>query len=81
MCLLALFYRVVDDAPVVAGANREELYARGGEPPPDRCLSISPAARASLGGRGAGASSLPRPSCPFLGFSVLSQRPCTPHGF
>jgi len=33
MCLLALFYRVVEDAPVVAGANREELYTRGGEPP------------------------------------------------
>jgi len=33
MCLLALFFRVVDDAPVVVGANREEAYARGGEPP------------------------------------------------
>jgi uncharacterized protein with NRDE domain len=33
MCLLALFYRVVDDAPVVVGANREEFYRRGGEPP------------------------------------------------
>ncbi len=33
MCLLALFYRVVEDAPVVVGANREELYARGGSPP------------------------------------------------
>jgi uncharacterized protein with NRDE domain len=33
MCLLALFYRVVDDAFLVAGANREEFYARGGEPP------------------------------------------------
>jgi uncharacterized protein with NRDE domain len=33
MCLLALFFRVVDDAPVVAGANREEYYQRGGEPP------------------------------------------------
>jgi uncharacterized protein with NRDE domain len=33
MCLLALFFRAVDDAPVVLGANREELYARGGEPP------------------------------------------------
>jgi uncharacterized protein with NRDE domain len=33
MCLLALFFRVVDDAPVVVGANREEFYARGGEPP------------------------------------------------
>jgi uncharacterized protein with NRDE domain len=33
MCLLALFYRVVEDAPVVAGANREEDYARGGNPP------------------------------------------------
>lgn len=33
MCLLALFYRVVPGTPVVVGANREELYARGGEPP------------------------------------------------
>jgi hypothetical protein len=33
MCLLALFFRAVDDAPLVVGANREELYARPGEPP------------------------------------------------
>jgi uncharacterized protein with NRDE domain len=33
MCLLALFYRVVEDAAVIVGANREENYARGGEPP------------------------------------------------
>jgi uncharacterized protein with NRDE domain len=33
MCLLALFFRAVDDAPVIAGANREEYYQRGGEPP------------------------------------------------
>ena len=33
MCLLALFFRAVDDATVVAGANREEYYQRGGEPP------------------------------------------------
>jgi uncharacterized protein with NRDE domain len=33
MCLLALFFRVVDDAAVIAGANREEYYQRGGEPP------------------------------------------------
>jgi uncharacterized protein with NRDE domain len=33
MCLLALFYRVVADAPLIVGANREELYERGGEPP------------------------------------------------
>jgi hypothetical protein len=33
MCLLALFYRMVEDAPLVAGANREEFYARGGEAP------------------------------------------------
>src|SRR5665213_1334345 len=33
MCLLALFFRVVEDAPVVLGANREEDYRRGGEPP------------------------------------------------
>jgi uncharacterized protein with NRDE domain len=33
MCLLALFFRAVPDAAVVVGANREEYYARGGEPP------------------------------------------------
>lgn len=33
MCLLALFFRVVEDAEVVVGANREEYYQRGGEPP------------------------------------------------
>lgn len=33
MCLLVLFYRVVEDAPVVVGANREEFYRRGGEAP------------------------------------------------
>ncbi len=33
MCLIALFFRTVDDAPLVVGANREEFYARGGEPP------------------------------------------------
>ena len=50
MCLLALFFRVVEDAPVVVGANREEIYRRGGEPPrildgPVRALAgIDPAA-------------------------------------
>ncbi len=33
MCLLALFFRAVEDAAVVVAANREEFYARGGEPP------------------------------------------------
>jgi uncharacterized protein with NRDE domain len=33
MCLLALFFRAVDDAPVVVGANREEFYARPGTAP------------------------------------------------
>jgi len=33
MCLVALLYRVVDGAPVVLAANREEDYARGGEAP------------------------------------------------
>lgn len=33
MCLLALVYRVAGDAPVVVGANREESYQRGGDPP------------------------------------------------
>ncbi len=33
MCLLALLFRVVEDAAVVVGANREEYYRRGGEPP------------------------------------------------
>jgi uncharacterized protein with NRDE domain len=33
MCLLALFYRMVDDAPLVVGANREEFYERKSLPP------------------------------------------------
>jgi uncharacterized protein with NRDE domain len=33
MCLLALLYRVADDAPIIVGANREEAYERGGDPP------------------------------------------------
>jgi uncharacterized protein with NRDE domain len=33
MCLLAILYRVVEDAAVVVGANREEYFARGGDPP------------------------------------------------
>jgi uncharacterized protein with NRDE domain len=33
MCLLALLYRVAEDAPLVVGANREEVYTRGGDPP------------------------------------------------
>jgi uncharacterized protein with NRDE domain len=41
MCLLALLYRVLDDAPLVIGANREEYYRRGGEPP--RLLGTPPA--------------------------------------
>ena len=33
MCLLAIFFRAVPDAPLVVGANREEFYDRPGEPP------------------------------------------------
>jgi uncharacterized protein with NRDE domain len=33
MCLLALLHRVVEDSTLIVGANREELYNRGGEPP------------------------------------------------
>jgi len=33
MCLLAIFFRAVPDAPLVIAANREEFYDRGGEPP------------------------------------------------
>lgn len=33
MCLLALFFRATTDSPLVVGANREESYARPGEPP------------------------------------------------
>lgn len=33
MCLLAIFFRVVEDAYLVVGANREEAYHRGGTPP------------------------------------------------
>jgi uncharacterized protein with NRDE domain len=50
MCLLALGYRMVEDAAVVVGANREEFYRRGGEPP--RLIDTSAAghsARAAAG--------------------------------
>jgi uncharacterized protein with NRDE domain len=40
MCLLALFYRVVEDCPIIVGANREEYYARGGEPPSELAGSV-----------------------------------------
>jgi uncharacterized protein with NRDE domain len=30
MCLLAILYRTIDEAPIVLVANREEAYARGG---------------------------------------------------
>ena len=33
MCLLAIYFRAFDDAPLIVGANREEAYARGGTPP------------------------------------------------
>jgi uncharacterized protein with NRDE domain len=33
MCLLAVFFRAVEDAPLVVGANREEYYDRPGTPP------------------------------------------------
>jgi uncharacterized protein with NRDE domain len=46
MCLLVLFFRVVEDAPLVAGANREEYFARGGEPP-----QILPGSAPAVGGR------------------------------
>jgi hypothetical protein len=46
MCLLALFFHAVDDTPVVVGANREEFYARGGDPP--RLLPGTPRVVAGL---------------------------------
>lgn len=33
MCLLAIYYRIAADAPVVVAANREEFYDRPGTPP------------------------------------------------
>src|SRR5262245_52517111 len=46
MCLLALFYRAVEDAPVVVGANREEASSRRGAPP--RLLDGPPRAVAGI---------------------------------
>jgi hypothetical protein len=46
MCLIAIFHRIVEDAPLVVGANREEAYARGGEPP-----QVLDGAIPSVGGR------------------------------
>lgn len=33
MCLLVVLWRVTRDVPLVIAANREEYYARGGDPP------------------------------------------------
>jgi hypothetical protein len=33
MCLLAVFFRVVEDCPLVVGGIREEVFDRGGDPP------------------------------------------------
>lgn len=33
MCLLAVLFRALSDAPLVVAANREEHYDRGGDPP------------------------------------------------
>ncbi len=52
MCLVALFFRVAEDAPVIVGANREEEYARGGEPP--RLLDGTPRVVAGLDPRAGG---------------------------
>jgi uncharacterized protein with NRDE domain len=44
MCLLALYFRVLDDIPFAVGANREEYYARGGTPPqllPGACSIVA----------------------------------------
>jgi len=46
MCLLAIFFRAVSDAPLVIGANREESYDRPGESP-----QLLPGRIAALGGR------------------------------
>jgi uncharacterized protein with NRDE domain len=52
MCLLAVFFRAVEDAPVIVGANREEFYARGGEAP--RLLDSPAAALAGVDPRAGG---------------------------
>ncbi len=44
MCLVALYFRACEDAPLVVGANREEDYARPGEPPqilPGVCRAVA----------------------------------------
>lgn len=45
MCLLAIFFRAVDDAPLVVGANREERYDRSSSSP-----QILPGPSCSLAG-------------------------------
>src|SRR5262249_17576847 len=44
MCLLAIYFRVIDGAPLIVAANREEAYARGGSPPQflrDGCAMVA----------------------------------------
>lgn len=42
MCLLVLVHRTVPGRPVVVGANRDERYDRGGEPPRRAGAIVSP---------------------------------------
>jgi hypothetical protein len=50
MCVLALYYRAVEDAPLVVGANRDEEYRRGGSRPAlHRVAAAGHAARAVFG--------------------------------
>jgi hypothetical protein len=46
MCLLAFYFRAIDDVPLVVGANREEMFARGGTPP--QLIEDSPRAVAGI---------------------------------
>ena len=81
MCLLALFYRVMEDAPIVVGANREEAYARGGEPP--RALEGACRAVAGLDPHAGGTwlhAQGPPDRTPYADVSELLRRLAAPAG-
>jgi uncharacterized protein with NRDE domain len=76
MCLLLFAYGVSDEAVAVIGANREEAYKRGGEPP-----SLQRARRAFIGGLDprAGGSWLGVNDCGLLvAITNRSERPAPP---
>jgi hypothetical protein len=73
MCVLILLHRVVPGHPVVVGANRDEAYDRGGEPPARDGAVVAPR-DPRAGGTWIGA----RDSGLFVGITNRSWLPADP---